>query len=108
MDINPKDIYEKLVKLGTEWAECKYASDLLDDGKKPMISKLGAECPEKSQSAREAHAFAHPKYEEYCKKLAEANKAEAVAKVKYSSAITYADLMRTVAANERATNRSAT
>lgn len=105
MDINPKDIYEKLVKLGVEWAECKYASDLLEDGKKPLISKLGAESNEKSHSAKEAYAYAHDSYTDHCKLLAEANKAEAIAKVKYHSAITYADLMRTVAANERQANK---
>lgn len=107
MDINPKDIYEKLVKLGTEWAQCKYASDLLEDARKPLLSKLGAESNASSQSAREAYAQAHEKYEEHCQKIAKANLAENIAKVKYSSAITYADLMRTVAANERSTNRMA-
>jgi len=107
MDINPMEIYEKLVKLGTEWAECKYAADLLENARKPLLSKLGSASNQSSQNAREAYAYSHPDYAEHCEKIAEANKIEAIAKVKYSSAQTYADLMRTVAANERAANRNA-
>jgi hypothetical protein len=105
MQINPSEIYEKLVKLGTEWAECKYAADLLEDARKPILAKLGSQSNASSQNAREAFALSHADYEEHCKKLATALKAEAIAKVKYSSAITYADLMRTVAATERAANK---
>lgn len=108
MQINPSEIYEKLVKLGVEWAECKYAADLLEDARRPLLAKLGAQSNEKSQNAREAFALQHADYEEHCKKLAEASKAEAIAKVKYSAANTYVDAMRTVAANERAADRNAT
>ena len=107
MNINPTEIYERLVKLGTEWAEAKYAHDLLEDGRKPLLSKLGAESGLSSQSAREAYAYAHDDYAGFCKDLASAALAEAKAKVKYNSAITYADLMRTVAANERAAHKVA-
>lgn len=101
------EIYEKLIKLGTDWAECKYAADLLEDGRKPLLAKLGSQANQPSQNAREAFAYSHPDYEEHCKKLAAASKSEAIAKVKYASAQTYTDLMRTIAANERATNRVA-
>lgn len=107
MDIDPKEIYERLVKLGVEWAECKYAADLLEDARKPLLSKLGAESNASSQNAREAYALSHDKYEAHYKAIAEANKAEAIAKVKYAAANTYADMMRTVSANERQANRYA-
>lgn len=108
MDINPTEIHERLVKLGTTWAECKYAADLLEDSRKPLLAKLGSQCNEKAQSAREAYAMAHPDYEEHCKKTAEALKQQAIAKVRYESALNYVELLRTMAANERAANRSAT
>ena len=107
MDIDPKEIYEKLVKLGTEWAQCKHAADLLENARKPLLAKLGTQSNEKSFNARESYALSHADYEEHCKKLADASRDEAIAKVKYSAANTYADLMRTVAANERQTNRYA-
>lgn len=108
MDINPKEIYENLVTLGTEWAQAKYAHDLLEDARKPLLAKLGAQSNQTTQSAKESYAYSHESYAEHCQKAAEAARIEAIAKVRYNSAITYADLMRTVAANERAANRVAT
>lgn len=105
MDIKPTEIYERLVKLGTEWATCKYAADLLEDSRKPLLAKLGAQSNQTSQNAREAFAFSHSDYEEHCKKLAEATKEEAIAKIKYQAAITYTEMLRTVAANERYATR---
>lgn len=107
MHIDPSEIYLRLVSLGTDWAEKKYAADLLEDARKPLIAKLGSQSNEKSQNAREAFALSHADYEEHCKLLALAAKDEAIAKVKYAAANTYADLMRTVAANERAVTRYA-
>lgn len=108
MQLDPNEIYEKLVTLGTEWAEAKYAADLLDKATKPLIAKLAADSNESSQSAKEAFAHRHSDYKEHCKILAKAEKDEAIARVKYHSAITWSELIRTVAANERAANRSAT
>jgi hypothetical protein len=108
MHINALEIHERLVKLGTEWAECKYASDLLDDSRRPLLAKLGAESGEKSQNAREAYALSHQDYAEHCKAIAEAAKRTAIAKIKYESALNYVELLRTQAANDRHASKVAT
>lgn len=108
MDINPTEIHEKLVKLGEDWAHKKYAEDLLEHARKPLLAKLGAQSNEKSQNAREAYALSHEDYKEHCEALAKAAEQTAIAKVRYESALNYLELLRTVSANERAANRSAT
>jgi hypothetical protein len=108
MDINPKELSQWLVELGTEWAEKKYASDLLEDAKKPLLASLGAQSNEKSQNAREAYALSHEDYKDFCQTLANAAKLTAIAKIKYEAANSYIEMLRTTAANERASNRVAT
>lgn len=107
-DFRPRDIYTELTKLGEAWAEANYKAELAEESKKSLLSELSAESEEKAASAREAYALRHPDYVDYIKDMVklrfEANKA----KVKYDSAKTYADMLRTEAANHRAAMREAT
>jgi hypothetical protein len=106
--INAFEIHERLVKLGEDWAHKKYAEDLLESARKPLLAKLGTQCNEKSQNAREAYALAHDDYKEHCEELAKAAEQTAIAKIRYESALNYIELIRTQSANERAAMREAT
>lgn len=106
--IDPKELSRWLVELGTDWAEKKHASDLLEDARKPLLAKLGAQCSKDAQSARDAYALAHPDYEGHCKAIADAAREAAIAKIKYEAALNYIELLRTASANERAALREAT
>lgn len=101
----PQDIYEDLVKLGTEWADAEEVADLLEETKKTLIAQLAAECQEKSVAAKEAYAYAHKEYVEHLKVMTSARKTANRAKVRYDSRRVFAELLRTQAATERAANR---
>lgn len=104
--MNPLEIHEKLVTLGSAWAEANYAADLLEETKKTELARLMNKL-EGSQAARETEAMANPLYREHIAKMTETRKTANIAKVKYDSAKVWVDLLRTQNANERAANRSA-
>lgn len=106
--MSPNDIHEKLVTLGTEWAEENAAADLLEETKKSVLAELMNECNEKTMAAKETYALSHQKYLDHVEGMTLARKAANKAKVRYASAIVWIDLLRTQNANERAANRSAT
>lgn len=101
MQIDPHNLYEKLVKAGDEWAELNAAAELLEETKKTLVSQLAADSPESSMSAKEAWALRQEGYRRHVTSMVTARKAANKAKVKYDSAKVYVDLLRTSAANER-------
>lgn len=108
MQLDPKEIFEKLTTLGNRWADARYEAELLEDYTKPLLAKLGTQSNEKSQNAREAYAYSHDEYEAHRFEKANARRLEAKARVEYAAAQSWVEVMRTVAATERAANRSAT
>jgi|SRR6185369_5679495 len=106
--MNPQDIHEKLVTLGEAWAEAQAAAELLEENKKPLLSQLSVECNESSAAAKEAFALRHPDYKKHLDIMVKSRKAANKARVRYDSAKVWVDLLRTLNANERAANRSAT
>lgn len=105
--LDPKDIHERLVTLGTEWAEENAAAELLEETKKTLIAELMNECNEKSSNAKETYALRQRRYLDHIEGMVAARKAANKSKVRYDSAKVWAELKRTEAANERAANRSA-
>lgn len=105
--MNPHEIHEKLVTLGTEWAEANSTADLLEETKKSLIAELMTECNEKSSAAKETYALRQKRYLDHIEGMIMARKAANKAKVKYDTAKVWVDLLRTESANERAANRSA-
>lgn len=105
--INPQSIYEKLAKLGEEWARANYAADILEEVKKPELARLMSK-HEGTQAAKEQLALADPIYRAHLTNMCEARREANIAKVKYDSARMWAELMRTQAATERAANKYAT
>lgn len=107
-DFSPQDIYRKLVTLGEEWADAHAAAELLEETRKSLLSQLSTESQESSVSAREAFALRHADYLRHVENMVNLRKAANKARVRYDSARVLAELKRTEAANERATNRYAT
>jgi len=107
MSLNPKEIYNKLVKEGDAWADAVHDADLLEELKSTVLAQLMAESGEPSMAAKEAWAKAHPDYKSHLENMVKARKAANRATVRWKSAQTYAELMRSQNANERAANRSA-
>lgn len=103
MQLNPDNIYQKLVEAGDAWAEAHEVAELLEESKKTLISQLAADSTEKSMAGKEAEALRHPDYERHIKAMTVARKAANKAKVRYDSAKVWAELKRTEAANLRAT-----
>jgi hypothetical protein len=106
--LNPNEIYQKLVEVGDAWVEARFKAEQLDRATKPLLSHLSSISGENSQAAKESWAYRHDDYRAHCEELALANLAEGRARIRYNAAETKVELMRTVSANERAANRSAT
>jgi len=105
--LEPDKIYQKLVEYGDAWVEARFKSEQLDRATKPLLAYLASISNENSQSAKESWAYRHEDYKKHCSDLAEANLAEGKARIRYNAAETKVELMRTVAANERAANKVA-
>lgn len=108
MNLDPTDIYERLVKGGEEWADAQAAAELLEESKKTLVSQLGADSGLSSATAREAYAYAHDDYIDHVQRMVEARKHANKCKVRYDSAKIWAELLRTKNANERAAMGRAT
>lgn len=104
MQLDPNKAYEKLVKAGDEWAEAMYAAELMEEGKKPLLAKLAAECEASSQAAKESWALAHPAYKQHIELMVGYRRDACKAKVKWESAKIWAELLRTKNANDRFTS----
>ena len=104
---SPQNIYEKLVTLGTEWAELHAAAEILEETKKTLLAQLTLEAEGSSMSAKENHAMASKPYDEHIRRMVLSRKRANTAKVKYDSAKVWVDLMRTKEASDRAATRNA-
>ena len=104
----PKSTYERLINLGEEWAELNAAASVLEETKKSQLARLANESKASSQSAKESEALCHPEYEEHIKRMVTRRKEANKAKVKYDSAKTFVELMRTREVSDRAANKHAT
>jgi len=108
LDFKPANIYKSLVESGTHWANANGEAELLEEGKKSVLSEIAARSAEKSQAGKESEALRDPEYKAYIKEMVGKRKAANIARVEYDAAKALADMRRTEAANERAANRSAT
>ncbi len=107
-DLNPQKIYERLVTLGDDWAEKRAAADLLEETKKTILALYKNDSPEKSEAAKERHALADPDYERHLEEMVKARGEANKAKVRYDSAQTYVELLRTDSVNQREVNKFST
>lgn len=99
---SPEALHAKLCKLGEDWAEKNSAADLLEEGKKSLLSKLKNESEEKTEAAKERDALASKEYREFMGEMITARKEANKARVRYDSARVWCDLHRSQIALKRA------
>lgn len=102
--MTPDEANEKLVKLGSSWAELNAAAEILESTKNSIRSQLTMEYLPVAKSIAKASAMAEAsvKYIEHLHCMAEARKYSNIAKVNYDSFKVMIDLERTRQANTRA------
>jgi hypothetical protein len=108
--MNPQSVYERLVKVGTEWADKEQAANLLEAAIKSVKAKIALQHKDAGCGVAEAELRAESDYE-YTKLREDAIDArtEAIkAKVVYHAAQAYIEAWRTCEASERAANRMQT
>jgi hypothetical protein len=108
--MNPQSVYEKLVRVGTDWADKEQAANLLEGSLKSVKAKIALEHKDSGCGVAEAdmRAEADKNYID-CRVAAIEARTEAIkAKVCYHAAQAYIDAWRTVEASERAANRAQT
>jgi hypothetical protein len=105
--MNPQSVYEKLTKVGEEWADREQAANLLEGSLKSIKAKIAMQHKDCGCGVAEAEMRAEDDYEykEARKSAIEARTEAIKAKVRYQAAQAYIDAWRTVEASERAANR---
>ena len=106
--MNPNSVYEKLVKVGTEWADAEQVANLLEGTLKSVKAKIAIQHKDCGMGVAESELRAEADFE-YKQAREQAIKArtEAIkARVVYQAAQAYIDAWRTVEASERAANRA--
>ncbi len=104
--INPQEIYQKLVEAGNAWAEKDRIAYKDEKSEKIVLAALANEV-EGSVSAKEIYARSHARYKQHLDIMSNSRWESNVAWVEYESRKTYADLIRTKEATQRAANRDA-
>jgi len=105
--MNPQSVYERLVTVGTDWAEKEHAANLLEGTLKSVKAKIAIQHKDCGMSVAESELRAEADYEyQQHREMAANARAEALkAKVVYHAAQAYIDAWRTEQATERAINR---
>lgn len=105
--MNPNSVYEKLVKVGTDWADKEQAANLLEGSLKSVKAKIALEYKDKGCGVSEAEMRAEcdEAYVSARDATIQARGDAIRAKVCYQAAQAYIDAWRTVEASERAANR---
>ena len=105
--MNPQSVYERLVRVGSDWADKEQAANLLEGSLKSVKAKIALQHKDCGCGVAEAEMRAEDDYEyKEARKTAIEARTEAIkAKVCYHAAQAYIDAWRTVEASERAANR---
>lgn len=101
--LEPHRVYDRLVRLGDEWAERHAAAAMLEDTTKSTLARLTLERLPfvSSKAAAELEALASPEYVAHVDAAVQARSEANKAKVRYDSARVWADLLRTQQATRR-------
>lgn len=102
MSYDPLKIYNKLVEIGSEWADKKAAFQILDDMTKTILAERISEMEGGSMAERTEKAKADKMYTAHLRGLGEARREYLMAEVKWKSAQMYADAKRTEQSTKRA------
>ena len=104
ININPKEVYDKMYNAGTQWNTAKQEAEFLEENKKSFRSRLICEHLDKgvkSMAEAEARALSDPEYVEYIKTMTLARRTADDYKVKYNAAGTWFEALRTQASTLR-------
>jgi len=105
--MNPQSVYEKLTRVGEEWADREQAANILEGTLKSVKASIALQHKDKGCGVAEAEmrAESDEQYIETRFKAIEARSEAIKAKVRYQAAQAYIDAWRTVEASYRAANR---
>ena len=102
--INPNEIYKKLLDVGDDWADKAYASDILEETQKSVLS----ECmlmETGGVSERDMKARASERYLDHVYRMVAAKRELNKARVKYDSVKSWVEAVRTAESTKRAEMR---
>lgn len=108
--MNPNSVYEKLVGVGTDWADKEQAANLLEGTLKSVKAKIAIQHKDRGMSVAESELRAEcdVEYKEAREQAIQARTEAIKARVVYQAAQAYIDAWRTIEASERAANRAQT
>ena len=100
----PEELYDRLVRLGEDWADKNSASELLSENKKSIRAQIALQYIGKAGSVAKAELMADSDgdYIKHIGLMVEAERAANIARVNYDAWRTYIDLLRSKEATERA------
>lgn len=104
MNINPELIYKRLNEVGQEWVKAQARAELYAEAIKPELSTLVIRFIEdgcKSMTEAEARARASQEYKDLVKKMVQAKEHANECRVKYDSAKSWFEALRSEAATLR-------
>jgi len=99
---NPKQLFDKTIEAGNDWADKRQAAELLEETKKTVLADLMLKAESKSMAEAKVKAEASPVYQEFIANMNNAKREENRAKVKYDAIKKYCDHVQTLSANQRA------
>lgn len=87
--------YHSIIESGDDWADKDSAHKFLEDSKKTVLAQIANTIDEKSQTAKESKALAHPEFVQFLENLRDARRAANKAKVQYEGQKTLSSLRQT-------------
>ena len=99
---DPNELRQRLVDLGTAWAEANGAADLLEESRKSVLAQYALKMPGKSMAERESMALACEEYREHFRAMVSARTKANRARVEYDGARKWLDMVRTLESSRRA------
>ena len=103
LNLDPQEIYNRLVKAGEEWSRLNQIASLLEENKKTQLNQLKVEYLDEKKSAAEseARALGSAEMSGYNQRMTEARKEANNARVKYDAAKAWFEGMRSLASTMR-------
>ena len=98
--------FDFLLDSAIKIAEARHNKVYTDEMRKVVWSTLRRESDEKTQAEHDAYAYAHPKYQEHLKAMAEAEKQYELLRSQREAAKSKVEAWRTFSANERGAHRA--
>ena len=102
--LDPNEVYQRLVRLGEDWADAEAAADLLEETRKSVLARLTLERMGNDGRARvnaEQAALTTLEYRAHLEAMVTARQKATRLRVRYDAARTWSDLLRTMQATRR-------